>query len=77
MEDLIPEVSRLLNNTLSPEENLIASATESLLRLSGMPHFAHALLFISTGAETVNYRPLIDISSCISSSIHYFFKQGS
>lgn len=49
-ELLIPEIARLLEDTLGPEQGPIASATEALGRLSSTPGFAYALLAIATGA---------------------------
>ncbi|MQM04400.1 hypothetical protein Taro_037202 [Colocasia esculenta] len=48
-ELLVTEIARLLEDTLSPEEGVISSATEGLDRLSSASGFAHALLAIATG----------------------------
>ncbi|RWW17654.1 hypothetical protein BHE74_00004228 [Ensete ventricosum] len=49
METLIPEICRLLNDTLSPEKAVLASATDGLDRLSRFPHFPLSLLAVATG----------------------------
>ncbi|KAJ6851805.1 importin beta-like SAD2-like protein isoform X1 [Iris pallida] len=49
MEALIPEISRLLNDTLSPEKTLVSSATHGLDQLSSLPRFPFSLLAIATG----------------------------
>lgn len=51
VEALVPEIARLLDDTLGPEERLISSATEGLVRLSGTPGFASALIAVATGAR--------------------------
>ncbi|KAL5700694.1 hypothetical protein ACHQM5_026109 [Ranunculus cassubicifolius] len=51
METLIPQISQLLNNTLSPDNNLVSSATEALDRLSLLRDFPFALLSITAGGE--------------------------
>lgn len=50
METLIPEISKLLNDTLSPEQSIVVSATESLDRLSSqLPAFPLCLIAIASG----------------------------
>ncbi|WOL03237.1 hypothetical protein Cni_G11957 [Canna indica] len=56
METLIPEISRLLNDTLSSEKALIASATDALDHLSRHPDFPLALLAVATGGDSQGLR---------------------
>lgn len=43
------QIAQLLNDTLSNDANLVRTATDSLDRLSLLPHFLFSLLSISTG----------------------------
>ncbi|ONK61647.1 uncharacterized protein A4U43_C08F32130 [Asparagus officinalis] len=52
METLIPELSRLLKETLSPDQTLVSSAADGLDRLSELPRFPFALLSIATGSDS-------------------------
>lgn len=54
METLIPEVSRLLSDTLSPDKALVSSATDGLDRLSPIPHFPLSLIAIATGWSSLS-----------------------
>ncbi|XP_058076603.1 uncharacterized protein LOC131225158 isoform X2 [Magnolia sinica] len=57
METLIPEVSKLLNETLSPEKTLVWSATEALDRLSSnLPAFPLSLIAIASGGDNQGQR---------------------
>ncbi|KAJ8623513.1 hypothetical protein MRB53_032042 [Persea americana] len=52
METLIPEISKLLNDTVSPEQSIVVSATESLDRLSSqLPAFPLCLIAIASGGN--------------------------
>ncbi|XP_020101763.1 uncharacterized protein LOC109719467 isoform X2 [Ananas comosus] len=52
MVTLIPDVSRLLADTLSTEKSTVDSATEGLDRLSRVPLFPLSLLAVATGGES-------------------------
>ncbi|CAD5183120.1 unnamed protein product [Musa acuminata subsp. malaccensis] len=56
MDTLIPEICRLLNDTLSPEKAVLASATDGLDRLSRFPHFPLSLLAVATGGDSQGLR---------------------
>ncbi|CAL9114888.1 unnamed protein product [Musa textilis] len=56
MDTLIPEICRLLNDTLSPEKAALASATDGLDRLSRFPHFPLSLLAVATGGDSQGLR---------------------
>ncbi|XP_073009559.1 uncharacterized protein [Typha latifolia] len=56
METLIPEISRLLNDTLSPDKTIRAAATDGLDRLSGLLHFPLSLLAVATGGDSQGLR---------------------
>ncbi|KAG1326119.1 putative importin beta-like SAD2 [Cocos nucifera] len=56
METLIPEVSRLLSDTLSPEKALVSSATDGLERLCTLPHFPLSLIAIAAGGDSQGLR---------------------
>ncbi|XP_038975739.1 importin beta-like SAD2 isoform X2 [Phoenix dactylifera] len=56
METLIPEVSRLLSDTLSPENAHVSSATDGLDLLSLLPHFPISLIVIATGGDRQGLR---------------------
>nr|XP_019702618.1 importin beta-like SAD2 isoform X2 [Elaeis guineensis] len=56
METLIPQVSRLLSDTLSPEKALVSSSTDGLDRLSTLPHFPLSLIAIATGGDSQGLR---------------------
>lgn len=49
METLIPEISSLLNDSLSSEKALVSAATDGLDRLSREPQFPLSLLTIIRG----------------------------
>ncbi|XP_068662047.1 importin beta-like SAD2 homolog isoform X2 [Aristolochia californica] len=51
MEALIPDIARQLNCTLSSDKALVTSATEELDRLSRLPDFPLALIFIAKGGN--------------------------
>ncbi|XP_042427996.1 uncharacterized protein LOC122015265 isoform X2 [Zingiber officinale] len=52
MDALIPDVSRLLNDTLSTEKAVLTSTTDALDQLSALPHFSLSLLAVATGGES-------------------------
>ncbi|KAI0518612.1 hypothetical protein KFK09_006048 [Dendrobium nobile] len=52
MESLIPEISRLLNNTISPDENLVSASADRLDRLYSQPGFLLSLLAITTVGDS-------------------------
>ncbi|RZC88230.1 hypothetical protein C5167_016031 [Papaver somniferum] len=52
MGTLMSQVSQLLDQTLSPDNSVISSATETLDHLSPLPEFAYALIAITTGCES-------------------------
>ncbi|THU62635.1 hypothetical protein C4D60_Mb01t07170 [Musa balbisiana] len=56
MDTMIPEIRRLLNDTLSPEKAVLASATDGLDRLSRFPHFPLSLLAVATGGDSQGLR---------------------
>lgn len=67
METLIPEISKLLNETLSPDQSILVSATESLDRLSSqLPAFPLSLIAIASGIHpltSIHLLPLLDFIS--------------
>ncbi|XP_065863906.1 importin beta-like SAD2 homolog [Euphorbia lathyris] len=52
----VVQVAQLLNGTLNSDVNIVRSATESLDRLSLLPHFPFSLLSITTGGENQGQR---------------------
>ncbi|XP_020573467.1 uncharacterized protein LOC110019929 isoform X4 [Phalaenopsis equestris] len=52
MESLIPEISHLLNNTISPDKTLVSAAADRLDRLSSQPGFLLSLLAITTVGDS-------------------------
>lgn len=68
MDTLIPEICRLLNDTLSPEKAVLASATDGLDRLSRFPHFPLSLLAVATGWFVNRCSPFFVSFFCSSSS---------
>ncbi|XP_010270925.1 PREDICTED: importin beta-like SAD2 homolog isoform X1 [Nelumbo nucifera] len=56
MEPLISQLAKLFNDTLSPDDTVVRSATEVLDRLSLLPEFPFSLISIATGGENQGQR---------------------
>ncbi|XWS53459.1 hypothetical protein CRYUN_Cryun10bG0003300 [Craigia yunnanensis] len=52
----VTQIAQLLNQTLSPDGNVVRTSTEALDRLSSLPHFPFALLSIAAGGQNQGQR---------------------
>ncbi|XP_022760758.1 importin beta-like SAD2 isoform X2 [Durio zibethinus] len=52
----VTQIAQLLNQTLSPDGNVVRTSTEALDRLSSLPHFPFALLSIATEGQNQGQR---------------------
>ncbi|XVF28138.1 hypothetical protein REPUB_Repub15cG0003400 [Reevesia pubescens] len=52
----VTQIAELLNQTLSPDGNVVRTSTEALDRLSSLPHFPFALLSIAAGGQNQGQR---------------------
>ncbi|KDP27986.1 hypothetical protein JCGZ_19066 [Jatropha curcas] len=52
----VAQIARLLNDTISPDVNVVRAATEALDRLSLLPHFPFSILSIAAGGENQGQR---------------------
>lgn len=66
MEALVPQVSHHLNDTLSPDEALIRSATRALDELSMLTAFPFSLITIIRGDEFIPFVHLQPFTLCFS-----------
>ncbi|OMO58548.1 hypothetical protein COLO4_34539 [Corchorus olitorius] len=52
----VTQIAQLLNQTLSPDGDVVRTSTEALDRLSSLPHFPFALLSIAAGGQNPGQR---------------------
>ncbi|XVE82344.1 hypothetical protein DITRI_Ditri15bG0140800 [Diplodiscus trichospermus] len=52
----VTQIAQLLNQTLSPDGNVVRTSTEALDRLSSLPHFPFALLSVAAGGQNQGQR---------------------